>query len=223
MPTFTPTPGGAAPVHQQTVTGGSSGSSTVTSGSLAAGSGGDVYLVTVSTKPMVAATSVSGLGLSWSLVKGQCSGRGNTLVEVWQAQGAGAAGAVTANLAGTPTNAVIAVSRYSGSSGTGNTVSANTLGVNGACTGGTDTSGYSVNLTTAVNNALAFGGAALRNRTHTPGAGYAERAEVAQGSGGDTAGAAAEDKAVATSGMVAVDGTFSGTVDWAVVGVEVKP
>jgi hypothetical protein len=223
VPTTSPTPGGAAPAHQQTITGGSSGSSTVSSGSLAAGSGGDIYLVTVSTKPMVAATSVSGLGLTWSLVKGQCSGRGNTLVEVWQAQGAGSAGSVTATLAGTPTNAVIAVSRYSGSSGTGNTVSANTLGVNGACTGGTDSGSYSVNLTTTVNDALAFGGAARRNRTHTAGAGYTERAEVAQGSGGDTAGAAVEDKAVATSGTVAVDGSFSGTVDWAVVSVEVKP
>ncbi len=172
---------------------------------------------------MIVATSLSGLGLTWSLVKGQCSGRGNTLVEVWQAQGAGTAGTVTATLAGTPANAVIAVSRYSGSSGTGNTVSANTLGVNGACTGGTDTSAYSVNLTTTVNDALAFGGAALRNRAHTPGAGYAERAEVMQGSSGDVAGAAVEDKGVATSGTVAVDGSFGGTVDWAVVGVEVRP
>jgi hypothetical protein len=212
-----------APVHQQTVTGGSSGSTTVTSGSLAAGTGGDVYLVTVSTKPMVAATSVSGLGLTWSLVKGQCSGRGTTLVEVWKAEGAGSAGTVTATLAGTPTNAVIAVSRYSGSSGTGNTVSANTLGVNGACTGGTDSNAYSVNLTTTVDDALAFGGAALRNRTHMPGTGFAERAEVAQGSGGDTAGAAVEDKVVATSGTVGVEGSFGGSVDWAVVAVEVKP
>lgn len=172
---------------------------------------------------MVVASSVSGLGLTWSLVKGQCSGRSNTLVELWQAQGAGTAGAVTAALAGTPTNAVITVSRYSGSSGIGNSVSANTLGVNGACSGGTDTNSYSVNLTTTVNDALAFGGAALRNRAHTPGAGYTERAEVMQGAGGDIAGEATEDKVVATSGTVAVDGTFAGTVDWAVVAVEIKP
>jgi hypothetical protein len=54
------------------------------------------------------------------------------------------------------------------------------------------TSVSGLGLTTTVDDALAFGGAALRNRTHTPGAGYTERAEVAQGSGGDTAGAAVE-------------------------------
>lgn len=74
-----------------------------------------------------------------------------------------------------------------------------------------------------MNDILAFGGASLRNRAHTPGAGYTERAEVMQSSGGDAAGAATEDKIVATSGTVAVGGTFGGTVDWAVVAVEVKP
>ena len=52
-------------------------------------------------------------------------------------------------------NAAIAVSRFSGSSGVGNSVRANTLGVNGACSGGSDSTPYSVNLTTTVPNSLA--------------------------------------------------------------------
>jgi len=205
------------------VTGGSSGSTTVSSASLAAGSGGDIYLAAISPRANLAVTSVNGLGLTWTLVKAQCAGRAQTRVEVWKAEGAGTAGAVTGTFASAPVNAVITVSRYSGSSGTGAITSANTLGVNGACSGGTDSSSYSVNLTTTVDNALSFGGVALRNRTHTPGAGYTERAERAQGTSGNVAGAAVEDKAVATSGTVAVNGTLGGTVDWAVVAVEVQP
>lgn len=198
-------------------------SSTVTSDNLAAGSSGDIYLASVAPRSNVAVTSMSGLGLTWSLVKAQCAGRGNTRVEVWTAAGSGTAGAVTASLASAPINVVIAVSRYSGASGIGNVVSANTLGVNGACTGGTDASAYAVNLVTTVDDAVAFGAVAIRNKTHTPGSGYAERVERFQGSSGDRVGTASEDRVVATSGTVAVDGTLSGATDWAVVAVEVRP
>jgi hypothetical protein len=219
----TPTPGGAAPLHEQTVTGGSTSSTTVTSASLAAGTSGSLYLAAISSKPSVAVTSVSGLGLTWTLVRAQCSGRNQTRIEVWVAQGAGSAGSVTATLASAPGNTVIIVSRFSGASGVGNVVSANTVGVSGACSGGVDSGTYSVNLTTAVDNALAYGAAGMRNRTHTPGSGYTERADLIQGSGGDTAGAASEDRVVPTAGTIAVDGTFSSATDWAMVGLEIRP
>jgi hypothetical protein len=74
-----------------------------------------------------------------------------------------------------------------------------------------------------VANSLRFGAVAIRNKTHTPGAGYTERAEIATGSGGNKAGAAVEDKAAPTAGSGPVNGTLSGTVDWAVIGVEIKP
>ncbi|MGQ0658454.1 MAG: hypothetical protein ACT4NU_10240 [Chromatiales bacterium] len=76
--------GGGTVTHQETLTGGSSSSTTVaTAGSLSAVSG-QRYLAAVATKPNVAVSAVAGLGLSWSLIKAQCAGRGNTRVELWQ-------------------------------------------------------------------------------------------------------------------------------------------
>ena len=96
--------------------------------------------------------------LSWTRLATQCAARNATGVEVWAAQGSpSASGAVTASLAGTPTNSVISVSRYSGVAAlnpVGNLVAGNTLGVNGACSGGVDSAAYSFNLTTTVPGAL---------------------------------------------------------------------
>jgi hypothetical protein len=221
--TRTPTPRGVAPGHAETVTGGSSASALVTSPGFAAGSGGDIYLATISTRPSIAVSSVSGLGLTWNLVRAQCAGRNQTRVDVWMAQGAGTGGPVVATLASAASNAVIAVSRYSGASGIGTVVSANSVGVNGACSGGSDTSSYAVGLTTAGTDALAYGAVAIRSQPHAPGSGYAERAEVHQGSSGAVAGAGVEDRAVPGGGTVTVNGTLSNPVDWAVVAVEIKP
>ena len=188
------------------------------------GVSGHLYLAAISTKPHVGVTGVSGLGLTWTLVQAQCSGRNQTSVEVWTAQGTPSAnGTVTATLATVPSNAVIAVSRYSGAAAIGSVVSGNTLGLNGACSGGRDTNAYSLNLGTTVNGAVVYGAVATRHLTHTPGAGYLERAEVHQGSGGKTAGVAVEDKDVAAPATVTLEGSFSGTVDWAVVAAEIKP
>jgi hypothetical protein len=195
----------------------------VTSPGFAAGSGGDIYLATISTRPSIAVSSVSGLGLTWNLVRAQCAGRNQTRVDVWMAQGAGTGGPVVATLASAASNAVIAVSRYSGASGIGTVVSANSVGVNGACSGGSDTSSYAVGLTTAGTDALAYGAVAIRSQPHAPGSGYAERAEVHQGSSGAVAGAGVEDRAVPGGGTVTVNGTLSNPVDWAVVAVEIKP
>ncbi|MGH7601395.1 MAG: FlgD immunoglobulin-like domain containing protein, partial [bacterium] len=161
------------------------------------------------------------------LVKSQCSGLSNTGVDIWMAQGTPSGdGAVTATLAITPSNAVIAVSRYSGVAAVnpvGNIVSGNSNGVNGACASGVENNLYSFSLTTTVNGAMAYGAAAMRSRSHTPGAGYAERAEFKQGSGGGIASIAVQDKNVVSAATVTVDGSFSGNVDWAVVGLEIKP
>jgi hypothetical protein len=148
-----------------------------------------------------------------------------TRVELWKAQGTPSGnGVVSATLASTPSNAVIAVSRYSGVTALGNVVSANSLGVNGACTGGTDATSYSFNLTTTVNGAVAYGAPALRGIAHYPGSGYTERAEVHQGAdGGSAAGVAVEDKTVATPASVAVNGTLGYPHDWTAIAVEVKP
>ncbi len=211
-------------VHEESQIGGSTRALTVTTAASLTGVSGHLYLAAISTKPHVGVIGVSGLGLTWTLVQAQCSGRNQTSVEVWTARGTpNANGTVTATLAKVPSNAVIAVSRYSGAAAIGSVVSGNTLGLNGACSGGRDTNAYSFNLGTTVNGAVVYGAVATRHLTHTPGAGYLERAEVHQGSGGKTAGVAVEDKDVAAPAAATIDGSFSGTVDWAVVAAEIKP
>ena len=212
----------AGPVHAQTVTGTSSGSSSVRSGTVA-GFADHLYLAAVSTRPLSAVNAVSGLGLTWSRVRAQCGGRGTTGVEVWQARGAPTgSGQVTATLGSSSGRAVIAVSRYSGASGVGASASANASS-SGACSGGSDRSSYAVSLTTTVPNALRYGAVALRNRTHQPGSGYSERADLRRGSGSSAAGEAVEDRAAPAVSTAPVDGTLSGSTDWAAVAVEVKP
>jgi len=225
--TFTVTGGSGEVVYHETATGGSSSSTTVATATSLTGVSGHLYLAAIAAKSNTAVNSVSGLGLTWTRVKAQCAGRNQTGVEVWMAHGTPSSGTVSATLASAPSNAVIAVSRYSGveaSSPIGNIVSGNTLGVNGACSGGTDNGSYSFNITTTVNGAMVFGAAAMRNQTHAPGAGYTERAEIVQGAtNGSKASVAVQDQSFATTGTATVNGTFGGSVDWAVVAVEIKP
>ncbi|MGH7492998.1 MAG: InlB B-repeat-containing protein [bacterium] len=227
--TFTVSGPGGLVVHQETITGGSSSSKTVvTSASLTAASG-QLYLAAISTKPRIAVSSVSGLGLTWTLVKSQCSGRDQTGIEVWMAQGTPSGnGVVTATLPINAANIAMAVSRYSGvatANPVGSLISGNTTGVNGLCSGGSDNAAYAFNLTTSVGGAMAYGAASMRLRTHTPGAGYTERGEITQvgSSTGSAAGVAVEDKSIASPSTVIVNGTFNAIVDWAVVALEIKP
>ena len=89
--------------------------------------------------------------------------------------------------------------------------------------GGSDNSSYSFNLTTGVADAVVYSAAARRHKPHTPGSGYTERDEIQQGGGGAAAGEAVQDQSFASASTVTVDGSFSGSVDWAVVAVEIKP
>jgi uncharacterized repeat protein (TIGR02543 family) len=219
--------GGGVVVYEETQSGGSTSSSSVaTSGSLT-GVSGDLYLAAIATKPDVGVQGVSGLGLAWSRVNAQCAGRDQTAVEVWMAQGTPSGnGSVSATLWDVPSNAVIAVSRYSGVDGTdpvGNLVSGNTNGVEGACSGGVDSGSYAFDLATTVDGAVVFGAVAMRHRDHFPGTGYTERVEYHLGSGGNVAGVATEDQVINLASAVTLDGTFDGNVDWAVVGLTIHP
>ncbi|MGH7454329.1 MAG: FlgD immunoglobulin-like domain containing protein, partial [bacterium] len=125
-----------------------------------------------------------------------------------------------------PSTAVIAVSRYSGVAATnpiGNVIGGNTNGLNGACSGGVDGNAYSFNLTTTANDAVIYGAVALKARTHTPGAGYTERVEFQHPHAVNPIGVAVEDKSVAFATTVAIEGSFNGSVDWALAALEIKP
>lgn len=214
-------------VHEETQTGGSSFDATVATTASLSGGINNLYLAAITTRPKIKVNAVAGLGLSWKQVKAQCSGRNNLGVELWMAQGTpAAAGAVTAALASPATNAVIAVTRYSGASTAtplSTTISGNTKGVNGTCTGGFDNASYSFDLNTTDAGATIYGVAGLRNKTHTPAIGSTERAEIKQGTTSNVATIAVVDKIVPLAGATTFSGTFSGSTDWAVIAVVIKP
>jgi hypothetical protein len=221
-----PPPPGTGPVREETVTGVSANSSSVSTAAPIAAGSNQLYLAAVAFKSNVAVTSVSGLGLGWSPVRQQCGGRSQTGIALFQARGSpGSGGVVTANLAETASNAVIAVTRYSGTSSTstiGNVVSANTNGLTGSCSGGVDSAAYAFDLATGAANSVVFVAAAMRSKDHTPGAGYGEIVESYAGSGGSTAGASLAERLVASAGSTSVNGSFDSTTDWAVVAAEIR-
>jgi hypothetical protein len=221
-------PVGEEVLHEESVGGGSTEAITVATAGSVTAVPGQLYLAAVSSKPDRVVGSVSGLGLAWSPVIGQCAGRSQTGVEVWAAWGSASGdGPVTATLSSAPNSAVIVVSRYSGVDlvePIGNLVSGNTNGIAGACSDGTDGDAYALDLGTTAAGSVVYGAAAMRNKTHEPGAAYTERIELVHGpSGGSSSSLAVQDRPVAAPTIVAVDGTFSRSVDWAVAALEIKP
>jgi hypothetical protein len=210
--------------HTADVVGSSVSSTTVRSETIT-GQASNVYLAAISTRGNNLVSSVSGLGLTWSRAGAQCAGRGMTRTEIWVGTGTPiSSGSVTASFATTPLSAVIAVSRYTGvntSNPVGSVAALNTAG--GACTGGVDSASYSVPIATTAPNAVVYGAVSLRLRSHTPGAGYTELAQTYAGTSGDVAGVAVQHRTVASPSTVSFDGTLSGTSDWAVVAVELRP
>jgi uncharacterized repeat protein (TIGR02543 family) len=219
-------PTGGVPVLRETLTGTSTGSSAVSTSAPVVAASGDLYLAAVAFKPNLGVASVSGLGLPWTLVRQQCAGRAQTGMALYRAQGIPtASGIVTASFSTAPSNAVISVARYSGvigGGGIGSVGSANTNGVSGACSGGVDAAAYAFDLASGAPNSLVFVAAAMRNTDHQPGAGFTERAETFAGSSGSMAGASLADRLLGLPATLSVNGTFSGTVDWAVVAAEVR-
>jgi uncharacterized repeat protein (TIGR02543 family) len=227
--TFTALPSSSPIVYKEIRTGTALNSTTVTTSANLAGVSGHLYLAAISMRPKAKVISVSGLGLEWTLVRAKCAGRNTTAIEVWMAQGISTGkGVVTATLASAPQTAVIAVSRYAGVDQTnpiGNVIAGNTNGMNGqgVCSGGVDQNSYSFGLNVGVDNAKVYGAVAIKARTHSRGEGYTERAEIRELNSTHPSGVAVEDKTVATAGTVTVNGTFGGVVDWAFVGLEIKP
>jgi hypothetical protein len=86
-----------------------------------------------------------------------------------------------------------------------------------------DDKSYLFNLPTTIDGAVVYGAVAMRSRTHEPGTGFTERAEIQHGSNSAMAAIAVKDMVVPSATTVAVNGTFNGDVDWAVVALEIKP
>ena len=224
---FTISNGRGQVVHEETKAGGSSNLTSVATATALSGAAKRLYLAAIATKPKVSVSGVSGLGLEWERVKAQCSGRDQTGVELWLAKGTPrSSGIVSASFSSAPVNAVIAASRYAGAD-TANPLGAmlagNPNGANGACENGVDNNFYTFDMTTTLHGAMVYTAATMRNLTHTPGAGFTERAEIVQGSFGPAASVAVTDRRLTTAGTVAVNGAFSNSADWAVIAAEIRP
>jgi len=136
-------------------------------------------------------------------------------------------GIVTATLSFVPPNAVIAVSRYSGvdtANPIDNIISGNTNGISGDCLGGEDIEYYSFDMYTSFEDAMVYVAAACQKRKHTPGAKFIERAELRQGDDNSVAARIAiEDQKVDLATNVTLNGTYTSTGDWAIIGLAIRP
>lgn len=215
----------AAPVaHATTKSGIAASVPTVTSEAVTARSG-SVYVSAITTKPYRAVKAVSGMGLEWRKVAAQCGARSATGVEVWVGSGTSTTGSVHATFEKAPENSVITVSQFDNTDSTtptGQVTGANSLGVNGGCSGGTDSSAYSLT-TTALPNSITFTVVAERLRSNTPGSGITEITEVQSGkSDGDKAGIAVMYAYNSASGSKTITGTLSKETDWAAVALQIN-
>lgn len=224
---FAPLPVAVAPA--QSASGSAANSVTVKTTTKLNAANGNLYLAAISMRPKMAVQSVTGLGLTWKLVRAKCAGRNTTAIEVWMAQGTPISdGEVMATFANAPLTAVIAVSRYSNVAAVnplGNIVAGNANGVNmsGVCAGGVDKTAYAFDLIATKNGAMIYAAIAAKSAAHTPGDGYVQRAALQHLSGLNTSSVAVVDRAVASPDTFAVNGAFNGVVDWAVVALEIKP
>jgi hypothetical protein len=219
---------GQSPQWRESVTGSAGRTASVSTSTNVTATANHLYLAAISTKPNVAVSSVSGLGLNWTMAAAQCGGRGLSRTEVWKAIGTPSGnGKVTATLSAVPAASVISVSRYSGTdlgNPIGTPILLNTRGTNGACSGGSDTFYFTTNATTTVPNATIYAAVSIRQASFFTGLGYVERSEVHSNVGStDEAGLAIEDQPIATPGTNPLFGLMSAMVDYGVVGFELKP
>ncbi len=212
--------------HISTVDGGVSNSKKVSTSAKVTAVNGNLYLASISTKPYVAVSSITGMGLVWRLSDAQASGRSQTGIEIWVGKGKPTGDAVvSATLAKTPIEAVISVCQYSGvdlGAPVGKVVSCNTNGINGRRLKGNDSDSYSFSISTGYPGSVVHAAAATRQWNHITGADYEECGAVHHGTSGDAAGLAMQDR-VTTSNVTTVNGRFDGVTDWAVVALELIP
>lgn len=213
-------------VHEETLT--STGTNVTQLESLQIDSGSNqLYVVAVANRSNRAVTSVSGLNLTWTLQKKQCSARNQQGLEVWTAYGNANSGAVTVTFATQTNAAVVSVSRYSGvdpSSPVESLAGRNTLGTNGVCTGGTDNTNALLTLQSTVDGSALYVATNSRNKTiSTHDVDYAFRSGTIAGSGGDQTTMHVHDRILSFAGQDSANHTLSGNADWATVGLVIRP
>lgn len=217
-------------VHEETVTGSATGTNPTSASSASiTGVTDHLYIAAIATKSNASTvSSVSGIGLTWNSINTQCGARSQTNIRLYYAIGTPSGnGTVTVNFSSAPSNSIaISVSRYSGvntSTPIGASVTANTLGVSGVCSGGTDNTSPSVDITTTNANALIYAAVGKRNATCSGGS-LTERSDFnSGGTSGNEAGICSGDSSTLTAGIYTPNVTTNVNVDWAISAVEIIP
>lgn len=218
----------ATPIlHQETVSGISTSSLSVTSADAGIGLN-QLYIAAVSTTQYKPAQSVTGLNLTWTKVIDQCGGRNQTGVSLWYAFGsASAAGPVTATFTQAPGSAAITVSRYSGVNSifpVEGIAGANTLGQNGACSGGVDNSSVNLQLSASQPDSVLITATASRAKTvSVADPDYQLITSLVAGSSGSTTTLTDFMRTLTLPGTDQVTQTLSGTSDWSIAGLTINP
>lgn len=205
----------------------------VASASLGAGGSDSVYIALISTRSNANVSALSGLGLTWNELKEQCAARAQTRIEAWYAYGAGSSGAVTATHASSAVS-LISVLRLTGvevSEPVEQALGWNSLGLSGACTGGTDNNdaGPWTDLTTVHANSWVI--YAVNSRTGTAstwpttGDWTSRVTNYTAGSGGNVTTHSVETRLFASASTVVTNGAannLSGAVDHCEIAIEIR-
>ena len=218
---------GAGDVATGSATGGVTANGTVTSvvtSTQLNGGTDQLYLAQVDIRSTRAVSSVSGGGLTWTLVGAKDGDRGITRVEVWKAFGSpGSAFNVTANMATAASTVTLTAVRYSGASADIEDVqTAGTCDTNpNSCTPpdtAADNASVAVMTTSAAAGAVHFVALNPRNRIiSSADPDYAMLAQVGAGSGGEEINSCALDHSVSSPGADTFAVTLNNPADWAVV------
>lgn len=200
-----------------TVTGTAGNTGSVTSGTVIAGTE-YFYTAAISRRNSSAAvTSVTGLGLIWSEVADIIGDAGQTRISLWKGTGTPTGNStVVATFSKTATNSVIAVSSFNHvnlSDPIENFEALNTL---------SKTNSYSDSIV-GTDKGMLLTSISMRERLHTVGSGATEVNETRTGTGSGAASLATNILALTATGATAYSGTFSGSVDWTLIALTLRP
>jgi hypothetical protein len=183
----------------------------------------DLYLAAIASSPQRAVEQVEGMDLEWARVRVQCSGGGETAVEIWMARGNPSPGIVTATFGAETQSALITVSRYSGADASdplGSLLSANPNGLEGECVPVDASSNWELRMTTLTEGGILFAAVAASHGDPSAGDGYVSRL-VQSNAGEPGASILIFDRAV-DAAEHQLDGELGEPTQWAVVGIEIR-
>jgi len=218
-----------AVVVESTHTGSDTGASSVATSTAVPVGTDQLYLAIITTRLNAQQVdSVSGLGLTWTLVDRQVAGRAQVAIELWSAAGSPTEeGVVTATLTDACDAEIIEVFRIDGhnvASPFGAQASANTNGLDGADSGGTDNNDVTWSMTTEHNNSLVVVGFDARNSAVDLTTGWTQHDAVSVGSGGTNIRLYPESRTIATAGAITIGAAdnIGSDRDWVGLSVEIR-